>query len=80
MKNLHSTLTSKGQVTIPTLVRNKMNLSTGVKLEFIICDDYVMLVPINKSVKALQKILPKPKISLSCDEMNNVIRESYDRN
>lgn len=80
MKNLHSTLTSKGQVTIPTLVRNKMNLSTGVKLEFIICDDYVMLVPINKSVRALQKILPKPKISLSCDEMNNVIRESYDRN
>jgi AbrB family looped-hinge helix DNA binding protein len=80
MKNLHSTITSKGQVTIPTVVRNKMNLSMGVKLEFIICDDYVMLVPINKSIRTLQGILPKPKNSLSCDEMNNVIRESYDRN
>jgi len=80
MKNLHSTITSKGQVTIPTIVRNKMNLSSGVKLEFIICDDYLMLVPINRSVRKLQGILPKPKKSLSCDEMNNVIRESYDRN
>ena len=80
MKNHYSTITSKGQVTIPTLVRNKMNLSAGVKLEFIVHDEYVMLVPINKSVRKLQGILPKPKIPLTIEEMDQVIKESYDRN
>ena len=80
MKNHYSTITSKGQVTIPTLVRNKMNLSAGIKLEFIIYDEYVMLVPINKSVRKLRGILSKPKIPLSTEEMDQVIKESYDRN
>lgn len=80
MKNLYSTITSKGQITIPNLVRSKMNLSAGVKLEFIVHDEYVMLVPINKSVRKLQGILPKPEITLSTDEMDQIIQESYDRN
>lgn len=80
MKNYYATLTNKGQVTIPNLVRHKMNLSPGVKLEFIMHDEYVIMVPINKSVRKLQGILPKPKTPVSCDEMNNVIREVYDRN
>jgi AbrB family looped-hinge helix DNA binding protein len=35
MKNHYSKITSKGQITVPIHVRNKMNLSTGTKLELI---------------------------------------------
>jgi antitoxin PrlF len=79
MKNCYSILTSKGQITIPTTIRNKMNLLSGIKLEFIIHDEYIMLVPINKSVRKLQGILPKPNNILSCAEMDTIIRDSYDR-
>lgn len=79
MKNHYSKITSKGQVTVPTYVRNKMNLSTGTKLEFILDDNCIMLVPINSSVKKLQGILPKPEKALSCDKIDQIIRGAYDR-
>ena len=75
-----STLTTKGQVTIPNTVRHKMNLHTGSKVEFIACDGYIMLVPIDKSVSKLQGILPKPSQALSINEMDTIIKDSHDRN
>ena len=75
----YSTVTSKGQVTIPAEVRELFSLSTGSKIEFIPYNDYIIAVPLNKSVKNLKGILPKPATSISCEEMNNIIKENYDR-
>ncbi len=80
MKNHASTLTTKGQVTIPSYIRNKLHLEAGQRLEFFIQEESFVVIPINRSLKSLKGILPKPKSSLSIEEMNNVIRESYDRN
>lgn len=71
-------MTSKGQVTIPAEMRDKARLSPGNKVEFISCDQYILIIPLNKSVKDLKGILPKPSRALSCDEMNNIIRKEYD--
>ncbi|WP_375332224.1 AbrB/MazE/SpoVT family DNA-binding domain-containing protein [Candidatus Tisiphia endosymbiont of Temnostethus pusillus] len=80
MKSQYSTVTSKGQVTIPSYIRNKLHLSSGSKLEFIIQDGSFIVVPINKPVKNLKGILPKPKTPLSIEDMNESIKSGYDRN
>ena len=73
-KAQYSTVTSKGQITIPHVIRDQMNLSSGSKLEFLNKGDYIVILPLNKSVKNLKGILPTPEVSLSCEEMNEIIR------
>jgi antitoxin PrlF len=80
MSSYASTLTSKGQITIPSYIRSKLHLEAGQKLEFFIQGESFVAIAVNKSVKSLKGILPKPKISLSIEEMGEVIRRSYDRN
>ncbi len=79
MRKHCSALTSKGQLTIPTFVRNKIHIPFGTKVEFIVHNGYIILIPITTSVRSLQKILPKPKNTLSCEEMDTFIKEAYDR-
>lgn len=75
MLNKHySKVTSKGQITIPTHIRNNLNIPTGSKIELIEQEDCIIVVPINNSLSKLKNILPKPDKSFSCDEMNNIIR------
>lgn len=75
---LQSIMTSRGQITIPVEIRKKLKLHSGNKLEFVLKDDQVLLLPINKSIRDLKGILPKPANTLTCEEMNDVIR-SIDR-
>lgn len=70
----NTTITSKGQITIPREIRDKMHLSLGSKLEFLCKDDYIIILPVNKSLKKLKGILPKPVKALSCEEMNEIVR------
>ena len=70
----YSTITSKGQVTIPADVRSKLQLNPGSQLEFIVQDNYLLAIPINKSVIQLEGILPRPEKSLSCEEIDEIIR------
>lgn len=78
MKAQLVSLTNRGQMTIPSYIREKLNLSTGSKLELIVQDNSFMVIPINKSVKNLKHILPKPKNTLIIDEMNEIIKGSYE--
>ena len=67
-------LSSKGQTTIPIEIREILGLQSGDKLEFFTDVDYITVIPINKSVTGLKGILKKPSRSLSCEEMDDVIR------
>ena len=69
----YSKVTSKGQITIPTIVRHNLHIVTGNRVELIQKDNCVVVVPINGSLSKLKKSLPKPDKILSCDEMNNII-------
>lgn len=73
-KSLNTTVTSKGQITIPREIRDKMQLASGSKLEFLYKDDYIVMLPTNKSLKKLKGILPKPEKTLSCEEINEIVR------
>ena len=80
MKALSGVITSKGQITIPAYIRHKLALISGSKLEFIIQEDSFIVVPIHKSIKNLRKLLPKPNITLTIQDMNELIKGVYDRN
>ena len=69
------TLTSKGQVTIPKAVRNSLHLKTGDKLEFVLHQNSVEIIPICGSVRDLKGMVAKPDKVISLDEMDRVIRE-----
>ena len=69
-----STITSKGQITIPKVVREKLHLETGDTVYFDIRDDgTVLLVPRNEPVESLFGLL-KHKATLrrplTIEEMN----------
>ena len=72
--SLYSTLSEKGQITIPASIRNNMQLHTGNRFEFLDKGNFIIMLPVNKSLADLKGFLPKPDKALSCDEMDEIIR------
>ena len=69
-----TTLTSKGQITIPIDVRNRMNVNTGDRVEFIeIGPGRYELVAATRSVRELKGMFGKPSKKVSIDDMNKAI-------
>ena len=48
-----ATLTSKGQITIPKVVRDALGLSTGDRIEFLGTDKGFVIVPVKRDLNAL---------------------------
>jgi antitoxin PrlF len=49
-----STITSKGQITLPRSVRQSLGLSTGDKVDFVAVEGGFMLVPMRQDIRALK--------------------------
>lgn len=74
----HSVLTSKGQITIPKIVRDRLHLKTGDRLDFKIEKDTVRLVPLSKSVSEVFGILSRKSIRpVSVEQMNAKLKKSF---
>jgi antitoxin PrlF len=66
-----STITSKGQTTIPANIRAFLHVGAGDQLLFIPQPDgKVLLVPKTRDVRELKGCLPKPKRSYTIEEMD----------
>ena len=77
-----ATLTSKGQVTIPSSVRKKLHLHTGDKIDFsLVGENEVLMRPVVKDVDAVFGCLKQASngITASVDEMNEGIGERMRR-
>ncbi|TAM78175.1 AbrB/MazE/SpoVT family DNA-binding domain-containing protein [bacterium] len=70
----YSTLTSKGQMTLPKEVRDRFNLKAGDKLSVTVEDDRIVLAPVTLDFNDLTKILPRPEKTLSIEEIDRAIR------
>ena len=69
-----STVTSKGQVTLPAEARRRLGIRAGSRLEFIVKDDdRLEVVVVGGSARDLKGLLPRPKRALSLDEMDAAI-------
>jgi antitoxin PrlF len=76
-----STLTRKGQTTIPVKVRNHLKLRPGDKIEFVIeRDGKVVLTPKNIDVRELRGMLaPLVRRRLTIEQMDEGIRRRFAR-
>jgi antitoxin PrlF len=71
-----STLTSKGQTTIPKDVRKRLNLHPGDRLEFVIDEDgRVLVLPASIDASELARMLKSPARPVSVEDMNRAIRK-----
>ena len=71
---MQTTMTSKGQVTVPKLIREQLHLRPGDKLDFLLDEDGGLRVePVTASVTELKGMLPKPKRPITLAEMEEAI-------
>ncbi len=77
---LSSTITTKGQITIPKDIRNILNIGKGDRIEFLVdTNGSVTILPVTTDIKALKGLVPKPKKYVSLDDMKNAIRDQGGR-
>ena len=73
---MHTTLTSKGQITLPKALRDKLGLCAGDRVEFIMEDGQsARLVVKHVSVAQLKGMLPGPAEPVSLEEMDKAIQK-----
>jgi len=72
-----STVTSKGQVTIPKEVRDKLRIGTGDRLSFVVREDGVVeLRPETADLRVLYGVLEYKGKPRSIEEMDEAIRDA----
>lgn len=71
-----STITSKGQTTIPRDIRKKLNLITGDNIEYYVNNDSsITLIHSYLDIANLYGIMRKPNKTVSVEDMNKIISE-----
>ena len=75
MKNI-TTVTKKGQVTIPRMVRKKLQINSGDKVEFTFNEQgQVVLQPVKTDLNSLYGILAKERPELDIEEQRKAARD-----
>lgn len=72
-----TTVTSKGQITLPRDVRRALGLDAGDKVDFVAVEGGFKLVPLRKDVRALKgRFADRVKRPVSIEEMDEAIAQS----
>ena len=72
---MYATITTKGQVTIPKAIRDKLNLRAGDKLDFSLdSDGDLRITTATAPVTELKGMVPKPATAATLAEMDQAIR------
>ena len=70
-----ATLSSKGQITIPLAVRERLGVTTGDRVEFVELDDGgFALIPAVLEVTSLKGMVRKPRKPVSIEDMRRVAK------
>jgi AbrB family looped-hinge helix DNA binding protein len=70
-----ATLTSKGQITIPLDVRERLKLEVGTRIEFVEdANGEFLLRPAVADVRSLKGLLRAPAKPVSIEEMKGAVR------
>lgn len=71
-----ATVTTKGQITIPAVVRAKLKIDAGDKVEFVeVSEGKYEVMAVTREVSTLKGLFKTNK-TVSIDEMNNAIEKS----
>jgi antitoxin PrlF len=72
-----STLTSKGQITLPKDVRQALGLDAGDKVDFVEVEGGFKLVPLRKDVRALKgRFAGRVERPVTLEEMDDAIAQA----
>ncbi|WP_428098427.1 AbrB/MazE/SpoVT family DNA-binding domain-containing protein [Candidatus Rariloculus sp.] len=75
-----ATMTTKGQVTVPKPIRDKLRLKPGDRIEFLLDENGARITPVKAPVTALKGMLAKPASPVTLAEMDEAIaRAGRDR-
>ena len=73
-----ATLTSKGQITIPAEVRQRMGLAAGDRIEFLELDSGGFAIkPAIDDVRSLKGLLRKPERPVTVGDMDAAVRQRF---
>lgn len=69
-----ATLTSKGQITLPKMVRQRLGVEAGDKVEFVEMEPGVFkVIAATRDVRDLKGVIPRPPKPVSVEQMGRVI-------
>jgi len=72
-----ATVTSKGQVTIPSQVRRELGLKPGSQIDFVLTDHgSYEIIPSVASIRELKGVVPSPKTPVTLEDMDAAIADS----
>ena len=67
-------VTSKGRITIPQLVRERLRVVAGDRVEFVeMAGGQFALIPAIEDVRSLKGMVPRPRTPLSMEQMGRMI-------
>ena len=70
-----ATITSKGQITLPKAVRDRLELGPGDRVDFVLAPDGRFdLIPVKASIKSLKGCVPAPKKPVTVEAMTEAVR------
>ena len=77
---MQATITSKGQVTLPKAIRDRLHLKPGDKIDFMLEDDGCLRVaPVTAPVTPTQGMLAKPDAPVTLEAMDEAIARAAAR-
>jgi antitoxin PrlF len=68
-----ATLTSKGQVTLPKSVRDRLGVQTGDRVEFIETSAGFLILPVKRELAEIKGIVPRTRKPVTIEDMNRAI-------
>lgn len=71
-----STISSKGQVTVPKAIRARLHLQPGDRIRFLVdTDGAVRLAAATRDIAALRNLLPRPDKRATLAEIESAVRK-----
>jgi antitoxin PrlF len=70
-----ATLSSKGQVTLPKSVRERLGVEAGDRLEFIESEQGFLVVAATRDIRSLKGIVGRPRKPVTIEDMHSAIEK-----
>lgn len=75
-----ASVTSKGQITIPKVIRDLLQVKTGDRVDFVVDGDHVLLRAGTLDFRSLRGLLHKPgRKAVSLSEMDAAVAKAHAR-